>query len=85
MIITATAPSLPFMLIRLLEKLSPGRRLSQEAVHTGLALERFFHGRLRSSCQMLRQAIITSKTANAIAVANAAMIVPNERTYITPC
>ena len=36
-----------------------------ELVHTGLALERFFHGRLRSSRQMLRQAIITSKTANA--------------------
>jgi hypothetical protein len=33
---------------------------------------------------MLRQAIITSKTANAIAVANTAMIVANERTYITP-
>jgi hypothetical protein len=33
---------------------------------------------------MLRQATITSKTANAIAVANAAMIVANERTYITP-
>src|SRR6516164_9571447 len=49
-------------------------------------LERFFHGmlRLRSSRQMLRQAIITSKTANAIAVANTAMIVANERTYITP-
>jgi len=45
-----------------------------------------FHGmlRLRSSRQMLRQAIITSKTANAIAVANTAMIVANERTYITP-
>src|SRR5262249_36869222 len=49
-------------------------------------LERFFHGllRLRSSRQMLRQAIITSKTANAIAVANTVMIVANERTYITP-
>ena len=33
---------------------------------------------------MLRQAIITSKTANAIAVANTAIIVANERTYITP-
>jgi len=40
--------------------------------------------RLRSSRQMLRQAIIASKTANAIAVANTAMIVANERTYITP-
>src|SRR5215472_4267068 len=49
-------------------------------------LERFFHGllRLRSSRQMLRQAIITSKTANAIAVGNTVMIVANERTYITP-
>src|SRR5215472_14876998 len=70
-----------------------------ELVHTGLgsigrirfsceckALEQCFHGmlRLRSSRQMLRQAIITSKTANAIAVANTAMIVANERTYITP-
>src|SRR5215472_15965289 len=34
---------------------------------------------------MLRQAIITSKTANAIAVANTVIIVANERTYITPC
>ena len=33
---------------------------------------------------MLRQATITSKPANAITVANAAMIVANERTYITP-
>ena len=33
---------------------------------------------------MLRQAIITSRTANVIAVANAALIVVNERTYITP-
>jgi hypothetical protein len=33
---------------------------------------------------MLRQATITSKTANAITVAKAAMIVANERTYITP-
>src|SRR6516225_7682811 len=33
---------------------------------------------------MLRQAIITSKTANAIAVANTVLIVANERTYITP-
>src|SRR5262249_103416 len=33
---------------------------------------------------MLRQAIITSKTANAIAVANTVIIVANERTYITP-
>jgi hypothetical protein len=33
---------------------------------------------------MLRQAIITSKTANAIVVANTVMIVANERTYITP-
>jgi hypothetical protein len=33
---------------------------------------------------MLRQATITSKTANAIAVANAAMIVANKRTYLTP-
>ena len=50
------------------------------------ALERFFHGmlRLRSSRQMLRQAIVTSKPANAIAVANTVMIVANERTYITP-
>src|SRR6516165_7742286 len=40
--------------------------------------------RLRSSRQMLRQAIITSKTANAIAVANTVIIVANERTYITP-
>src|SRR5215467_13952702 len=32
---------------------------------------------------MLRQAIIASKTANAIAVANTVMIVANERTYIT--
>src|SRR5262249_39916523 len=70
-----------------------------ELVHIGLAasaeynfpgsvrpLERFFHGmlRLRSSRQMLRQAIITSKTANAIAVANTVIIVANERTYITP-
>src|SRR5262245_54947745 len=69
-----------------------------ELAHTGLGsigpntiasarpLEGFFHGmlRLRSSRQMLRQAIITSKTANAIAVANTAMIVANERTYITP-
>src|SRR5215510_7651026 len=34
---------------------------------------------------MLRQAIITSKTANAIAVVNTVIIVANERTYITPC
>jgi len=40
--------------------------------------------RLRSSRQMLRQAIITSKTANAIAVATTVMIVANESTYITP-
>src|SRR5215813_14614669 len=40
--------------------------------------------RLRSSRQMLRQAIITSTTANAIAVANTVIIVANERTYITP-
>jgi len=33
---------------------------------------------------MLRQAIIMSKTANAIAVANTVIIVANERTYITP-
>ena len=33
---------------------------------------------------MLRQAIITSKTANAIVVANTVIIVANERTYITP-
>jgi len=37
-----------------------------------------------AAARMLRQAIITSKTASAIAVANATMIVPNERTYITP-
>src|SRR5262245_64788451 len=69
-----------------------------ELAHTGLGsigpntiasarpLERFFRGmlRLRSSRQMLRQAIITSKTANAIAVANTVIIVANERTYITP-
>src|SRR6516165_2686157 len=70
-----------------------------ELVHIGLAasaecnfpgsarpLEQFFHGllRLRSSRQMLRQAIITSKTANAIVVANTMIIVANERTYITP-
>jgi len=44
----------------------------------------FFHGmlRLRNSRQMLRQTIITSKTANAIAVANTVMIVANERTYM---
>ena len=49
-------------------------------------LEQFFHGmlRLRSSRQMLRQAIITTQTANAIAVAKTVMIVANERTYITP-
>jgi hypothetical protein len=54
--------------------------------HIGLALERFFHGMLclRSRRQMLRQAIITSKTANAIVVANTVIIVANERTYITP-
>ena len=33
---------------------------------------------------MLRQAIITSKTANAIAVANTVIIVVNEKTYMTP-
>src|SRR5262249_37236711 len=70
-----------------------------ELVHIGLAasaeynfpgsvrpLGRFFHGmlRLRSSRQMLRQAIITSKAANAIVVANTVIIVANERTYITP-
>jgi hypothetical protein len=33
---------------------------------------------------MLRQAIITNKTANAIAVANTVIIIANERTYITP-
>jgi hypothetical protein len=33
---------------------------------------------------MLRQAIIMSKTANAIVVANTVIIVANERTYITP-
>src|SRR5262249_56747580 len=69
-----------------------------ELAHTGLGsigpntiatarpLEQCFHGmlRLRSSRQMLRQAIITSKTANAIAVANTVIIVANERTYITP-
>jgi hypothetical protein len=33
---------------------------------------------------MLRQAIITSKTINVIAVANTVIIVANERTYITP-
>jgi len=33
---------------------------------------------------MLRQVIITSKTANAIVVANTVIIVANERTYITP-
>jgi hypothetical protein len=38
----------------------------------------------RNSHQMLRQAIITSKTTNAVALANAVMIVANERTYITP-
>ena len=32
---------------------------------------------------MLRQVNITSKAANAIAVANTVMIVANERTYIT--
>src|SRR5215468_1725718 len=69
-----------------------------ELAHTGLGstgpntiatarpLEQCFHGmlRLRRSRQMLRQAIITSKTANAIVVANTVIIVANERTYITP-
>src|SRR5215472_18707973 len=69
-----------------------------ELAHTGLCsieynfpasarpLEWFFHGmlRLRNSRQMLRQAIITSKTANAIVVANTVIIVANARTYITP-
>jgi hypothetical protein len=44
------------------------------------------HGMLhqRNSRQTLLQAVITSKSANAIALANAVMIVANERTHITP-
>jgi len=39
---------------------------------------------LRTSRQMLRPAIITSKAANAVALATAVAIVANERTYMTP-
>ena len=78
MIITAKAPSLSFMLIPY--------RPEYNFPASARPLEQCFHGmhHLRSSRQMLRQAIITSKTANAIVVANTVIIVANERTYITP-
>jgi len=38
----------------------------------------------RNSRQTLRQATVTSRTANAIAVTNTVIIVANERTYRTP-
>ena len=41
--------------------------------------------RWQPSLAAFRKAIITSKIANAITVANTVMIVANERTYITPC